>query len=55
MATTHQLLSAARWEGISIAELIRRELPYATSKNAQFNGPNLVLRPEAAQAMAGAP
>jgi PAS domain-containing protein len=32
MARTHELLSASRWQGISVAELVRRELaPYATS------------------------
>jgi two-component sensor histidine kinase len=53
MARTHELLSASRWQGISVAELVRRELaPYATSVNAEINGPEVILRAEAAQAMA---
>jgi two-component sensor histidine kinase len=53
MATTHELLSTGRWQGISLRELIRRELaPYATSNNTEINGPEVVLRAEASQAMA---
>jgi two-component sensor histidine kinase len=53
MATTHELLSSGRWQGISVTELVRRELaPYATSNNTEISGPEVVLRPEAAQAMA---
>ena len=53
MATTHELLRAGRWQGISVTELVRRELaPYASGNNTEINGPELVLRPEAAQAMA---
>jgi PAS domain S-box-containing protein len=53
MATTHELLSFGRWRGISVAELVRQELaPYATRHNTKVNGPEVVLRPEAGQAMA---
>ena len=53
MATIHELLSYARWQGISVTELVERELaPYATSNNTEINGPEVVLRPEAALAMA---
>jgi len=53
MARTHELLSAKRWQGVSVAELVRRELaPYATSDNAEINGPEVILRAEAGQAMA---
>jgi two-component sensor histidine kinase len=53
MATTHELLSSGRWQGISLAELVRQELaPYATRHNTKIRGPELVLRPEAGQAMA---
>ena len=53
MATTHELLSARRWLGISLTELVSRELaPYATSKNTEINGPEVILKPEAGQAMA---
>ena len=53
MATTHELLSASRWQGVLLAELVRRELaPYATGNNIEINGPEVVLKPEAGQAMA---
>jgi PAS domain S-box-containing protein len=53
MATTHELLSAGRWHGISLTELIQRELaPYATSSNVDINGPEIVLHADAGQAMA---
>jgi PAS domain S-box-containing protein len=53
MATTHELLSSNRWQGISLTELIRHELaPYATRHNTKISGPEVVLRPEAGQAMA---
>jgi two-component sensor histidine kinase len=52
MATTHELLSACRWQGVSLTELVRRELaPYAAGSNSAFKGPDVHLRPEAAQAM----
>src|SRR5262249_34127634 len=50
MARTHELLSASRWHGISLAELIRSELaPYATTGNTEINGPEVILRAEAGQ------
>src|SRR5215831_2713018 len=53
MARTHDLLSATRWQGISVIELIRRELaPYAARNNTEINGPTVLLKPEAGQAMA---
>jgi two-component sensor histidine kinase len=53
MATTHELLSARRWQGVLLAELVRRELaPYATGNNIEINGAEVVLKPEAGQAMA---
>jgi two-component sensor histidine kinase len=53
MARTHELLSARGWQGISVAELVRRELaPYATDANGEVNGPEVILRPEAGQALA---
>ena len=53
MATTHELLSSHRWQGVSLAELLRRELaPYATCDNTEINGPDVLLKPEAGQAMA---
>jgi PAS domain S-box-containing protein len=53
MASAHELLSFRRWQGIPIAELIGRELAaYATSDNSEIEGPQVILRPEAGQAMA---
>src|SRR5262249_41971470 len=53
MAATHELLSSRRWQGISVMDLVRRELaPYATPMNAEINGPNVTLRAEAGQALA---
>jgi PAS domain S-box-containing protein len=52
MARTHELLSASRWEGISVAELVRRELaPYATRSNTEIGGPDVILKAEVGQAM----
>src|SRR5262249_46233965 len=53
MATTHELLSTGRWYGISLRELVQRELaPYATPDNVNISGPEIVLCAEAGQAMA---
>ncbi len=53
MATTHELLSSSRWQGVSLTELVRRELePYATRNNTAIDGPDILLKPEAGQAMA---
>jgi PAS domain S-box-containing protein len=53
MAMTHELLSSHRWQGVSLMELVRRELaPYATCNNTEINGPAVLLKPEAGQAMA---
>jgi two-component sensor histidine kinase len=53
MAATHELLSARWWQGVSLTELIRRELaPYAAPNNTEVGGPEVMLRAEAGQAMA---
>jgi PAS domain S-box-containing protein len=53
MASAHELLSFRRWQGIPIAELVGRELAaYVTSDNAKIGGPQVILRPEAGEAMA---
>jgi PAS domain S-box-containing protein len=53
MTTTHELLSSGRWQGVSLTELVRRELaPYATRNNTEIDGPDILLKPEAGQAMA---
>jgi PAS domain S-box-containing protein len=53
MATTHELLSSHQWQGVSLKELVGRELaPYATRNNIEINGPGVLLKPAAGQAMA---
>jgi PAS domain S-box-containing protein len=53
MASTHQLLSSSRWRGVSLRELLRRELaPYSSNNNTCIEGPEVILRPEAAQTTA---
>jgi PAS domain S-box-containing protein len=53
MATTHELLSSHGWQGVSLMELVRRELaPYATPNNTEISGPGILLKPEAGQGIA---
>jgi len=53
MAATHELLSSRHWQELSLIELIRRELaPYAANKNIEIDGPIVLLKPEAGQALA---
>jgi PAS domain S-box-containing protein len=53
MTTTHELLSSGRWKVVSLTELVRRELaPYVAFNNTEINGPEILLKPEAGQAMA---
>jgi len=53
MAITHELLSSRRWQGISLAELVHRELaPYATGSNMHIVGPDVVLSVEAGPILA---
>jgi len=53
MGVAHELLNSNRWVGISLAEIVRRELaPYATSKNTEINGPEIMLTASAGQTMA---
>ena len=53
MADTHDLLSRSRWQEVSLADLVRRELaPYATTGNIVVEGPYVGLPAAATQAMA---
>jgi PAS domain S-box-containing protein len=53
MATTHELLSFRRWQGIPLADLVGRELaPYATASNTRIGGKEVVLSAEASQTLA---
>src|SRR5262245_14527379 len=50
MAATHELLSSREWKGVSVRELVRRELaPYMARDNTALDGPELMLSPEAGQ------
>jgi two-component sensor histidine kinase len=51
LAATHELLSRSNWHGVSLAEIIQRELaPY--DKTNDIGGPSVTLKPEATQAVA---
>ena len=53
MATAHELLSTRQWQGMPMAELVRREFAaYASSNNTKIDGPEVMLSAEAGQAMA---
>jgi two-component sensor histidine kinase len=53
MATAHELLSRRKWHGLSLGDLIERELePYATGSNVDIGGPDVMLKAEAGQALA---
>jgi PAS domain S-box-containing protein len=53
MAATHELLGALWWQGVSLSELVMRELaPYAVHNNTDVSGPEVTLRAEAGPAMA---
>ncbi len=52
LARTHELLSHCRWQDVSLAEIVRREIaPYAAG-NATIIGPNVTLRAAAAEPVA---
>ena len=53
MADAHELLSRNRWQEVSLADLVRRELaPYASTANTVIKGPHVGLPAAATQAMA---
>jgi PAS domain S-box-containing protein len=55
MASTHELLSNSRWEGVQLRELVQRELaPYTLSNNTCIEGSEVILGADAAQATASA-
>ena len=52
MATTHELLSSHQWHGVSLTELVRRELaPYAADNNTEIGGPEVTLSAKGGQAV----
>ena len=52
LARTHELLSQNRWVGVSLRDIVRRELAPYDVGNVVFDGPHVMLTAEAAQAMA---
>jgi two-component sensor histidine kinase len=53
LASTHELLSHRRWQGLTLSDLLQRELaPYRMSNNSEIDGPEVTLGPEAGQAIA---
>ena len=53
MADAHALLSQSRWRGVSLTDLVRRQLaPYATDVNTTIEGPDVKLSAAATEAMA---
>ena len=51
LARTHELLSRSRWHGVSLEEIVRRELAPYIADNAEIGGPRVTLKSEAAQAV----
>ena len=53
MGAAHALLSRSRWDGVSLADLIRRQLaPYATDANTTIRGPDVTLTSPQTQTVA---
>jgi PAS domain S-box-containing protein len=53
MAGAHALLSQSRWDGVDLAELVRRQLtPHGTDANITLDGPNITLPIAATQTLA---
>jgi PAS domain S-box-containing protein len=53
MSDAHALLSQNRWHGVSLGDLVRRQLaPYTTETNIVIGGPDITLSTEATQAVA---
>jgi len=53
MAIAHTLLSAAGWQSVCLATLVRNEFaPYATGSNVMISGPDVLLHSAETQAVA---
>ena len=53
MAEAHALLSRGRWQGVSLAHLVRQELaPCAAALDTMVEGPDIVVAADAAQPVA---
>jgi two-component sensor histidine kinase len=52
MAVAHELLSQGQWQGVRLADLVRRQLaPYATDANTTTGGPDITLTAAASEAL----
>ena len=50
LTAAHELLSRRNWHGISLVDLVHRELaPYATPCNTEIKGPDDMLSADAGQ------
>ena len=53
MANAHRLLRRNHWQGVSLADLVRKELAPCVGKgSASVEGPDVLLSPEATQSVA---
>jgi PAS domain S-box-containing protein len=53
MAVAHELLSQGHWQGVRLADIVRRQLaPYATDANTTIGGPDITLPAAATEALA---
>ena len=53
MTNAHRLLSRSHWQGVSLADLVRKELaPCVGAGCASVEGPEVLLSPEATQSVA---
>ena len=53
MVRTHSRLSKGGWKGVSLSDIIRDALlPYANDSNTAIEGPQVLLKPKASQAVA---
>ncbi len=52
MAVAHELLSQGHWQGVRLADIVRRQLaPYATDANTTTGGPDITLAAAATEAL----
>jgi len=53
MAVAHELLSANKWQGVRVADIVRHQLaPYATKANTTTCGPDIALTAAVTEALA---
>jgi len=53
LADAHVLLNQSRWQGVSLADLVRRQLaPYANAGNTTIDGPDVTLSAGATETVA---